>query len=175
MLMLVWVICCSPFCFSVISEKAEATHRQLASFYRLSFRAASACISFSSYWLYSTLLPEPWACELNRGWRRAPGISPLRGSLRAAPIAWSPKKKRGLWLSRCTIVGGQGHRKTACQCCFWSGWSRSSPYLPSFMEQAAPQVVFAHPTASLFHISGLPAEVIQSPDIHFSRCNEWSK
>ena len=24
--------------------------------------------------------------RLNRGWRRAPGISPLRGSLRAAPI-----------------------------------------------------------------------------------------
>ena len=38
-------------------------------------------------WLYSTLLPEPRAAELTCVWQRSPGISPLRGSLRAAPIA----------------------------------------------------------------------------------------
>ena len=115
------------------------------------------------------------------GVRTEPRLAPRSGNL--TPPRFSPSCSHclvlqmqnanfGLWLSRGTIIGGQGHCKTACQCCFRSGWTRSSPFLPSFMEQTAPQVVFAHPTASLFHISGLSAEVIQSPDIRFTRCNE---
>lgn len=116
------------------------------------------------------------------GVRTEPRLAPRSGNL--TPPRFSPScshclipempKRRGLWLSRGTIVCGQGHCKAACQGCFWPGWTRSSPFLPSFMKHTTSQVVFAHPTSSLFHISGLSAEVIQSPDIWFSRCSEWS-
>ena len=39
-----------------------------------------------NYCLYLTLLPQAWAAKLDCSWLRTPGISPLRGSLRAAPI-----------------------------------------------------------------------------------------
>ena len=42
------------------------------------------------------------------------GISPLRGSLRAAPIAWS-RFHSGLWLGRSIIVCQRGHRASSCQ------------------------------------------------------------
>lgn len=86
------------------------------------YRAAPVC--FIPYWLYSTLLPEPWAAELTCGWRRSPGIAPLRGSLRVAPIAcvcgWA--KSTGWW----------HHRKRACHSSFWIGGNRSLPCLAVF-------------------------------------------
>ena len=37
--------------------------------------------------LIKRVLPGSWAAKLTSGWHHPPGISPLRGSLRAAPIA----------------------------------------------------------------------------------------
>ena len=171
MLMLVWVICCSPFCSSVISEKAEATHRWLASFIGSHSEQPPLAFHFHLNGSIRHYFPSRGRTNWTAAGAALRESHPSEVLSELLPLLDPQRKKRGLWLSRGTIVCGQGHRKTACQCCFWSGWTRSSPYLPSFMEQAAPQVVFAHPTASLFHISGLPAEVIQSPDIHFSRCS----
>ena len=51
-----------------------------------------------------------------------------------------------LWLDRCTIIGWQGLRKTACHGCFRLDGSARHLIGPSLCRSIAPaQVVFAHP------------------------------
>ena len=86
------------------------------------------------------------------------GISPLRGSLRAAPIAWS-RYHPGLWLDRSIITRlltrvGLGKpaamRNSPPQAVFWTDGHRSAPSLAVFDTELYPaQVVLAHPPASL--------------------------
>ena len=86
------------------------------------------------------------------------GISPLRGSLRAAPIAWS-RYHPGLWLDRSIITGlltrvGLGKpaamRNSPPQAALWPDGHRSAPFLAVFDADSRPaQVVLAHPPASL--------------------------
>ena len=47
----------------------------------------SSMSKWVALFLYLTLLPQERAYRHNRVWQRATGISPLRGSLRAAPYA----------------------------------------------------------------------------------------
>ena len=71
---------------------------------------------------------------------RITGISPLRGSLRAAPIAWS-RYHPGLWLDRSIIVRlltrvGLGKpaamRNSLPQAALWTDGHRSAPSLAVF-------------------------------------------
>ena len=86
------------------------------------------------------------------------GISPLRGSLRAAPIAWS-RFYPGLWLDRSIITGlltrvGLVQNQPQCETarhrllCGRMGTALHLPW-PSLMRSPA-QVVLAHPPASLW-------------------------
>ena len=75
-----------------------------------------------------------------------------------------------LWLGRGTIVGGQGHCKTACQGCFRLDGDRWAPYLAVFDAGKPAQVVLARPTHRFSSFGGLSADVIHSLDIHFSSC-----
>lgn len=59
----------------------------------------------------------------NRAWLRVTGLSPLRGSLRAAPIACSCG-----WTGVPTLVLSSQDRPATI--CFLDGWTRSPPYLP---------------------------------------------
>ena len=86
------------------------------------------------------------------------GISPLRGSLRAAPIACS-RYHPGLWLDRSIIIRlltrvGLGKpatmRSSPPQAVFGTDGHRSAPSLAVFDASSRPaQVVLAHPPASL--------------------------
>ena len=119
-------------------------------------------------WLYSTLLPEPRAAELTCVWQRSPGISPLRGSLRAAPIAcvcgWTessglaeslqdslPKLLLDGWVPLVTLLGRLYARATLPH-----RWSSR------ILRIAVP--FLAH-----------PLDVIQSLDMYFSSCTRWTE
>ncbi len=98
------------------------------------------------------------------GGHTEPRLAPRSGNL--TPPRFSPSCPHclSLWLGRGTIVGGQGHCETACQCCFEMSGSRSPSYGPSFMQYSA-QMGLGALSASLFLSRGLSAEVIQSPDM----------
>jgi len=73
-----------------------------------------------------------WAAEIALA--HATGISPLRGSLRAAQTLLTgchPYSTR-LSLDRSTIIGGQGRCETACHNCFGLNGNRWAPYLAVF-------------------------------------------
>ena len=76
---------------------------------------------------FRRFFPEPRQ-RLNGGWRRARVCTPPR-------ISPSCPHYVPLWLDRCTIIGWQGHRKTACQSCFWMDGYRSSPSWAVFIQK----------------------------------------
>ena len=63
------------------------------------------------------------------------GWLPLHGSCTPPRISPSCPHYVPLWLGRCTIVGWQDYRKTACQGCFRLDGYRSSPYWAVFMQK----------------------------------------
>ena len=89
------------------------------------------------------------------------GISPLRGSLRAAPIAWS-RFHSGLWLGRSIMIGWRGRRASSCQTRTPKMDSRSPPYLAVFLWSFAPQAGPGAFSASLSPPRG--------PSTNVSRC-----
>ena len=111
------------------------------------------------------------------------GISPLRGSLRAAPIAYS-RYHPGLWLDRSIIIRlltrvGLGKpaamRNSPPQAALWTDGHRSAPSLAVFdAELYSAQVVLAHPPASLRPPPGGPlvSGRIPLPDMKFSTPHE---
>ena len=106
-------------------------------------------------WLYSTLLPEPWADKLNCGGRRTLGISPLRGSLRAAhPLNGQRYHYRRTRSWRDSLPR------------LLLGWMGTAHHLiwPSLMQFLCTGGLGAS-APSLFPIAGLSAEVIQLPDM----------
>ena len=114
------------------------------------------------------------------GGKTEPRLAPRSGNL--TPPRISPScphcviSKMRLWLGRGTIVGERGHCETACQCCFWMDGNRWAPYLAVFYSRKKIhcnslllQVVLAHPPHRLSFTQGSSADVIQLPDIRFSR------
>ena len=99
-----------------------------------------------------------------------PQLAPRSGNLTPPRISPSCPHCLRLWLGRGTIVGGQGHCKTACQGCFRLDGDRWAPYLAVFDAGKPAQVVLARPTHRFSSFGGLSADVIHSLDIHFSSC-----
>ena len=60
--------------------------------------------------------------------------APHSGNLTPPRISPSCPHCLRLWLGRGTIIGGQGHCETACQCCFGMDGYRSLPCWPSLMQ-----------------------------------------
>ena len=86
------------------------------------------------------------------------GISPLRGSLRAA---------RGQ-AYHCVLTGSL---RDSLSSCFVDGWvPLTTLHWPSFMREIPHRWVLAHPPESLSAFGGPPGNVFQLPDIQFSRC-----
>ena len=89
----------------------------------------------------------------NRAWLRVTGISPLRGSLRAAPIACSCG-----WTGVPTLVLSSQDR--SAMICFLDGWTRSPPYLPLLCRYTAqvghraPSSVACQFSVCTWHTSG---------------------
>ena len=106
--------------------------------------------------------PEPRQ-RLNGSWRRARVCTPPR-------ISPSCPHYVPLWLDRCTIIGWQGHRKTACQSCFRLDGAARHLIGPSLYSRAV-QVVFAHPP-NRFPSSGLPTDVLLNRIFTFQRTAE---
>ena len=82
--------------------------------------------------------PSQWAISNSGGWL------PLHGSCTPPRISPSCPHYVPLWLDRCTIIGWQGHRKTACHGCFQLDGAARHLIGPSLYSRAV-QVVFAHP------------------------------
>ena len=103
------------------------------------------CSEFWLFWifanLYSTLLPRVGRTTEPQMALRT-GISPLRGSLRAAPIAWK------LWLDRSTCVNAVMARGLPRP--LLNGLTRSSPYGRRLMRFPA-QVSSGASFVSLVH------------------------
>ena len=105
--------------------------------------------------------PEPRQ-RLNGGWHRSRVCTPPR-------ISPSCPHYVPLWLGRCTIVGWQDYRKTACQGCFRLDGYRSSPYWAVFIQQSCTGGLRAS-SASLFHFWLVRLMSCQSLDMYFSSC-----
>ncbi len=90
------------------------------------------------------------AARIHDGWRRLMGLSPLRGSLRAA----RRQKYHYVWW--------ESWRQFAITA--WKSWTRSLPCLAVFYG-SSPQVVLAQSFPSL-----VPPGTYVYADIYFSRC-----
>lgn len=72
------------------------------------------------------------------GGRTEPRLAPRSGNLTPPRISPSCPHCLWLWLGRGTIVGGQGHCKTACQGCFCLDGDRWAPSLAVFDADSYP-------------------------------------
>ena len=95
--------------------------------------------------------PSQWAISNSGGWL------PLHGSCTPPRISPSCLHYVPLWLDRCTIIGWQGLRKTACQSCFrLDGAARHliGPSLCSFLHRWSSRIrriAFPHRVCQLMY------------------------
>ena len=108
--------------------------------------AALLTISYSDLYFPTSQI----AARIHSGWRRLMGLSPLRGSLRAA----CRQKYHYVWR--------ESWRQLAIAA--WKSWTRSLPCLAVFYG-SSPQVVLAQSFPSL-----VPPGTYVYADIYFSRC-----
>lgn len=100
----------------------------------------------------------------NRTWLCVTGISPLRGSLRAAPIAYSCG-----WTGVPTLVLSSQDRSATI--CFLVGWTRSPPSLPLLCNKLHRWVLALPPMslANSLSLHGTPADVFPLLDMYLRR------